>query len=173
MFRTVKRDGQEIIYYITPKKNKTEHEVITGPMDELCYPIREDVSAMISCLGEGEQSKESTRDGKPFLSFSTQDFAPITTWQYDDSIEFIKKHIKDGDVQVICEEGYSRSVSIALAYLMSTGMGYEKAIKNFGHGLPSCLVHQWGLVGYAHKKGYIDDKKYKSEMAKINKARGS
>jgi protein-tyrosine phosphatase len=150
-------------------KQRVNHKVITGPMDELCYPIAENVSAVISCLGS---TKENTRDGKPFLGLSTEDFAPITTYQYDDSIEFIKKHIKDGDVQVICEEGHSRSVSIALAYLMSTGMSYEKAINDFGHGLPSCLVHQWSLIQYAHKKGYIDDKKYKKKMAIINKARG-
>jgi hypothetical protein len=160
----------DVYYFPTDsKKSQTKHEVITGPMDELGYPIAENVSAMISCLGS---SKENTRDGKPFLGLDTQDFAPITTWQYEDSIKFIEKHIKDGDVQVICEEGHSRSVSIALAYLMSTGKGYGDAIKEFGHGLPSCLVHQWGLVGYAHKKGYISDKEYKKEMERINRARG-
>ncbi len=148
---------------------KVKHKVISGPMDELCYPIAENVSAMISCLGKTE---ENTRDGKPFMSLDTQDFAPVTTWQYADAIEFINKHIKNGDVQVICEEGHSRSVSIGIAYLMSTGQSYEKAIKEFGHGLPSCLVHQWGLVGYVHKKGYMDDETYKKEMTRINKARG-
>lgn len=43
---------------------------------------------------------------------------------------------------------------------------------NFGHGLPACLVHQWGLVHYAHAKGYMNDETYKKEMARIKVLRG-
>jgi len=142
-----------------------EHRVYTGSIDELIGHLTAHPVAIVSCITE--TNEEIIREGKPFLGFYIDENNPIHDYQFDDAVRFIKKYIQEGDVLVVCEEGASRSVAVALAYYLSVGISYEQSIKKLGRGRPYCLIHEYSLMNWAHKKGFIDDKTYEREKIRF------
>lgn len=141
------------------------YKIRIGILEDLEYPPHEDLAAMLSCISYTEG--EIIRKGKPFLGLHIGDRDPIMYWQFDDAIKFIDKYIKKGDVQVVCEGGSSRSVAVALAYYLSTGMKYDDAIKKLGMGVPKCWIHRRSLVDWTHEKGFMDEEDFQKEESKL------
>lgn len=102
------------------------------------------------------------------MGLNIGDDDPIAVWQFEDAIKFIGKYLGEGDVQVICQEGRSRSVAIGLAYYLSAGMSYERAIIELGDRYPACRIHAWSLTNWAHHNGFIDKETFESEISRIN-----
>lgn len=148
--------------------SKDVYKVRIGMLEDLEYPPRQDIVAMVSCIGP-ETEGEVIREGKPFLGLNIYDNQPIHIWQFDKAIKFIGKYIKKGDVQVVCEGGSSRSVAIAVGYYLSIGMGYYDAIKKVGMGPPKCGIHRWSLLIYALKKGFINKDEIQKEVNILEK----
>lgn len=140
-------------------------KVELGNLEDLCYKPRGDVAAIFVCITD-TKGEEIIWEGKPFMGYYIDDIEPISYEVFDKANEFIDKHIKNGCVKVVCEEGKSRSVAISLAYYMHKGMSLDEAVKELER-YPSCRIHGWSLINWAHEKGYMDRDIFEKEKLKI------
>ena len=139
-------------------RKSPEHKIIIGCFEDLCYdntPPFSTAAAVINCL-DGDGS-ESVRNGKSYMGICLYDDFHISDWAFDQSVQFIKKYIGNGDVLVCCEAGASRSVAIGMAYYMSLGKSYDEATKLLGKCSGPGRIHNVSLLSWAKKKGYISE----------------
>ncbi|MBC8112298.1 MAG: dual specificity protein phosphatase family protein [Verrucomicrobia bacterium] len=87
------------------------------------------VTAIVN-MRETSVYNESLYLGLKYLHLPTTDQTPPTLEDLQKGVDFISKEIAEGGkVYVHCRQGQGRGPTMAIAYLISTGMAFEKAFE--------------------------------------------